>query len=266
MWKELPLMWTYLLGPFLALLPKRWRINLVPEGAVDWQWAGSLSGFAECVISLAALLFWYSYSVTTWVSKGLDSALSGKMPAGVTEHEIGFAGLVLFATHPLTWLIAYGGLEGSTRLLSAAIGENCLGMLPLYLIDRGYLKATGRKGTDSKNAAEFEKGNVSSYIEAVKEKIAETGKVHLADEIFVRKEGEDEVLEVHSSRRKENWMPPRTVRFRAEFFRLEEFHKVNGQRPFLYKLRRVTAGVMGRTALDYAPTDVVMHEEDRSKP
>jgi hypothetical protein len=255
-------MWTYLLGPFFALLPKRWRMSLVPEGAVDWQWAGGLSGFAEIAISLTALLFWYSYSVSTWVSKGLDSALAGKMPAGVTEHEIGFAGLVLFATHPLTWLIAYGGLEGSTRLLSAAFGENCLGTLPLYLIDRGYLKATGQSGEDAKTAGGFASGNISSYVEAFKEKISETRTPDIADEIFVRKIDGADFLEVHACRRKENWEPPRTVRFHGEFFRLEEFSKSSVPRPFRYRLRRVTAGVMSRTVLDYAPAEVVMHEKE----
>ncbi len=53
-------MLTYLLGPFLALLPRRWR-NLLPfSSSVNWRRATALSGFGEAAVALAALLVWYS--------------------------------------------------------------------------------------------------------------------------------------------------------------------------------------------------------------
>ncbi len=255
-------MWTYFIGPFLALLPKRWRPILRPSPSLNWMRAGILSGFGEGVVALIALMYWYSYSVPTWISRGLDAATEGRMSVEVTDHEIGFMAIMIFATHPLTWIVLYGGLEGSVRLLTAAFGENCLGILPLYLADRAFLKMTGRNVPDAKTDAGFTQGNIASYVEAVKEKLVVHGLPQLADEIFVRKEDDGEFLEIHASGRKHNWDPPRTVRFQDEFFRLEEFFKGSLPRPFRYRLRRVAAGVMSRTVLDYVPGEAVMHDRD----
>src|ERR1700733_11372725 len=85
-------MLNYLLGPFLALLPTRWRKALPFYQSVPWHSAAILSGLAESVIALTALLFWYSYSVTSWVSRGLDSALSKTPPMDISVHDVGFAG------------------------------------------------------------------------------------------------------------------------------------------------------------------------------
>ena len=75
----------YFLGPFLALLPTPWRKALPFYQSVQWHSAAILSGLAESVVALTALLFWYSYSVTSWVSRGLDSVLSKSPPMDVTE-------------------------------------------------------------------------------------------------------------------------------------------------------------------------------------
>ena len=113
-------MLTYILGPFLALFPKRWRKAFSSGVSVDWRRAAALSGFAESVIALIALLYWYSYSMTTWVDRALDAGLAGKLPTGVTDQDIGFTALLIWTTHPLTWLIAYTGLEGAARFVGAA--------------------------------------------------------------------------------------------------------------------------------------------------
>src|SRR5271170_2627492 len=65
-------MWIFLLGPFLSLLPERWRKALPFYQSVHWRSAAVLSGLAESVIALGGLMYWYSYSVTTWVCRGLD--------------------------------------------------------------------------------------------------------------------------------------------------------------------------------------------------
>jgi len=79
----------YLLGPLLALFPRRWR-KLLPAGsAVEWRRATVLSGFGEAVIALIALMYWYSYYMAVMVDHGLDAALTGKLPSGVTDHGIG---------------------------------------------------------------------------------------------------------------------------------------------------------------------------------
>ena len=71
------------------------------------------------------------------------------------------------------------------------------------------------------------------------------------DELRFQKDGEEEVLEIWACRRKAGWEPPKTVRVDEGFYRLEESRVGTGPRPFQYRLRRVAAGVMGRTVLEY---------------
>jgi hypothetical protein len=253
---------TFLLGPFLALLPKRWRALLPVRESIRWHTAGMLSGFGESLTALIAMMYWYSYSVTSWVSRSLDAALAGKMGPAVTDQEIGFTAIVIFATHPLTWLIAYAGVEGSVRLVGAAFSENNLGILPPFVLDKIYLKITGRSGPSAAKAAGYDQGNLSSYTGAIREKVRLSVAPVVPDELCFSKNGADEILEIRASRRKLDWTPPKTVRYKETFYRLEGSSEGQEPRPFRYRLRRLTAGVMGRTVLVYAPeeTPVVAKE------
>jgi hypothetical protein len=221
-------MLTFLLGPFFAVLPKRWRESLPMYKFVEWRIASILSGFGESAFAVVAMLYWYSYSMSTWVSRGLDAALAGEAGPGLNEQQIGFMAIFIFATHPLTWLIAYVGAEGPVRLLSAAFTENNLGTLPLFVLDKIFLKVTGHSGP---------------------------GAAQAADELCVTKEGAEEFLEIRACRRKPDWTPPRTVHYRDTFYRLEALSNASGPRPFRYRLRRLPAGVMGRSVLIYSPEE-----------
>ena len=95
-------MLTFLLGPFLAALPRRWRQSLPLLKSLGWRTPCMLSGFGELVVAIVAYMYWYSYSMNTWVSRGLDAALAGKMDPRVTDHDITIMSLFIFATHPLT--------------------------------------------------------------------------------------------------------------------------------------------------------------------
>ena len=104
---------------------------MLPAGsAMECRRAAVLSGFGEAVIALIALIYWYSHYMTLMMDHALDAAITGKLPPGVTDHEIGFTALVIWATHPLTWLLAYAGVEGSVRLVGAAFTETNLGIFP----------------------------------------------------------------------------------------------------------------------------------------
>jgi len=247
---------TYLLGPFLALLPQRWR-NLLPFAAdVGWRRATVISGFVEGASALAAALLWYSHYMNVLVSNGLDSALNGKMGPRVTDQEIGFAALLIWATHPLTWFFCYLGVEGVVRLCGAAFTENILGTLPLFLVDKIYLKLSGRSGPSAAKKAGFAEGNFSSYQKAVREKVVLSRLPQVPDKILVAASGTEEILEIHACRRKEDWNPPRTVRYLQSFYRLEGSSEGAPPRPFRYTLRKLSAGVMGRTVLIYSPDQV----------
>jgi len=248
-------MLTFLLGPLLALLPKRWRDTLSFRESIDWRKASMLSGFGEALFALAAFFFWYSYSMTTWVSQGLDAALAGKTDSRVTDQQVGFMAFTIFATHPLTWLIAYAGMEGSVLLLGAAFSENNLGTLPLFVLDKAFLKITGRSEPSVAQAAGYAQGNLSSYVRAIREKVHSSRTPILPDELYVIREAADEFLEIRACRRKADWTPPRTVRYQDIFYRLESAHHGPSPRPFCYRLRRLSAGVMGRTVLVYSPEE-----------
>ncbi len=214
-----------------------------------------LSGFAESVIALIALRYWYSYSVTTGVSHGLDAALAGKMPSGVTDHEIGFTALLIFAMHPLTWMIVYAGAEGSVRLVAAAFTGTNLGTLPLFVLEKIITKISGRGGPGPARAAGFSQGYLSSYVGAVREKVMVARHPHVPDELCYRRTDSGEILEIRACRRKEGWTPPRTVRFQDAYYRLESSSEGSLPRPFIYHLRRLAAGVPGRSVLVYSPDE-----------
>ena len=245
-------MLTFLLGPLLALLPRRWRNSLSFAESVNWRIAAVLSAFAESAIALTSLLLWYSYYMNLLVSNGLDSALAGKM-GGATDQAIGFTALVIWATHPLTWLISYAGVEGSVRLVGAALTENNLGILPLFLLDRIFLKITGRSGPSAAKAAGYADSNLSSYVGAIRDKTLAKQKTGVPDELFLSGVAPEEILEIRACRKKADWSPPRTVHYQGNFYRLEASSEGAAPRPYRYSLRKLSAGVMGRTVLVYAP-------------
>ena len=246
-------MFTFLLGPFLAALPKRWRQLLTFHQLIEWRIAFMLSGFGEFLFGVVAMLYWYSYSVATWVSRALDAALAGKMGPEVNDHEIGFMAIFIFATHPLTWLILYVAMEGSIRLVGAAFTENNLGVLPLFVADRIFLKITGQSGPGIARTAGYTETNLSSYVGAMREKARVISSAIIPDELCIAREGADEFLEIRACRNKPDWTPPRTVKYQDSFYRLEESSHGSEPRPFRYRLRRLSAGVMSRTVVLYVP-------------
>jgi hypothetical protein len=247
-------MWIFLLGPFLALLPRRWRKSFPSYDAVRWRSASILSGLAESVIALIALMYWYSYSVVTWVSRALDNVLSKNAPTTITDHQIGFAALVVWATHPLTWTIAFFGIEGMWRLC-AAFTDTVLGVFPLYLLEKIYSTIFRKGAPGPSGTVKFSKSHVSSYVGTIREKAVTASLSQVADELCVARSAVEEILEIRSCRPKPDWTPPRVVRYEDRYYRLEESTRGSGPRPFIYKLRRLAAGVPGRTVLTYAPEE-----------
>ena len=246
-------MWSlYILGPFLSLLPRRWRKLLPFHDAVPWHFSSIVSGLAEFSLAVLGLVFWYSYSITTWVSRLMDNALRKAGPVEITDHEVGFAALLVVATHPLTWVLAYFTVEGMARVC-ASFTDTVLGTLPLYLLERIYAKIRGIKDSQPLGASDSGQSNFSSYVSALQDKILTARTPVLPDELCRSIVNAEEFLEIRSSHPKEDWEPPRTVRFGDRYYRLEECSRHSAPRSFVYKLRRVSAGVPGRTVLVYQP-------------
>jgi hypothetical protein len=252
-------MLTYLIGPILALFPRRWRRALPSSLQVNWRPATALSGFAEAVLAIVAFMHWYWYVMSTWVDREWDAALAGKLPVGTTDHQIGFTALLILATHPLTWIIAYFGLEGSVRLLNAIASETNMGILPLFVVDKVFGKITGR--VDPKPGVTFEssKGNVASYFEAVGDSVMTNFLPNVPDELSFVQNQSEEILEIRACRKKADWIPPRVVRYGDAYYRLEADSRGMAPRPFHYRLRRLERGVPGRNVLIYSPDRPLVH-------
>jgi hypothetical protein len=244
---------TILLGPLLALFPKRWRDALPSALSPEWRIATILSGLAESAVALLAMLDWYSYSMVTWVSRGMDSATSGNLPHEANEQEIGLAAVTIFAMHPLTWAIAYFAVEGAVRFLSAAFSQTAMGILPLYLVEKVTAKISGRGTGKREGTLPPERGNATSFGGAIKQKLISATSAEVPDDLSFARNGEDEILEIRSSRPKENWLPPKVVRIQDAYYRLEASKNGAAPRPFVYVLRRLSAGVPGRNVLLYQP-------------
>src|SRR5437870_12926269 len=118
-------------------------------------------------------MYWYSYYMALLVDRGLDSALAGKMRARVTEQEIGFTALVIWATQPLTWVIAFAAIEGAVRLVGAAFTETNLGTFPLFLFGKIFARLSGQSEPSAARAAGYAQGNLFSYVEAIRERSEE---------------------------------------------------------------------------------------------
>jgi hypothetical protein len=127
-------MWTYTIGPVLALLPKQWRAEGFGKVVVDWERATAVSALVEGFGALALLIVWHSVFVTKY----------GGAIGGAGDDYGGFVGLFLVALHPLTWVICYFGCEGVVRFLAAVVTGESYGTLPLALVAWRVDRARGK--------------------------------------------------------------------------------------------------------------------------
>ena len=252
---------TYLLGPILALFPQTWRRRLPSSLQVNWRTATGLSGFLEGAVALVALMYWYSYMMSTWADRGWDAALSGKLAPGVTDHQIGFAALVIFLTNPVTWAICFFGAEACVRFLSAFSTGNGLGILLLYLPDKVIGRIVGRVDAKPGLIMETSQSNVASYFGAIGDSMMTTLLPKVPDEHCIVRNDSEEILEVRSSRKKADWAPPKVVRYLDSYYRLESDARGPAPRPFRYRLRRLERGVPGRNVLIYSPEQPVVESK-----
>ena len=255
-------MWTHLLGPIFSIFPKRWREAFPFSGYVNWARATAISGIAESASALVVLGHWYSYAMNTWVGRGVDVALkgvlNGKSAPELRPQDIGGVALLVWASHPLTWLLGYFGLEGALRAGAALTGTGA-GTLPFFLLDRTFSLLFGARAPSPLSEASSAE-HASSEAGGMRARIAGAGLSAISDELSFRQDGADEILEICSCRKKDGWDPPRTVRYQDVYYRLEAASLGKRPRPFRYLLRRLAAGVPGRTVLLYAPADAVIRQ------
>jgi hypothetical protein len=240
--------WDYLIGPFLALLPLRWRRQLPGLAEADWTRAGAVSGMYEMAGAIVALGYWYMYEMNVRIAQIMNGEANGRAPVGLSEHQVQGAALTIFAMSPLTWFLFYLFAEGAGRLCAAAFADNVSGSLPLYLMER--LMFWIRKPEEAR-VGERVRENAQSFSEALRERLMVAGLEVVPDEVHPSTDGDDEFLDIRASRRKEDWVAPRIVHIGELYYRLESSSVGSGPRPFCYRLRRLPAGVPGRTVIVY---------------
>jgi hypothetical protein len=237
------------LGPLVALLPKRWRESLVSKESLNCRAAVILSGLLEFTVALAAMVIWYSYSVTGWAEKAVYSA--AEHGAHIEPGTEGFAAFAIMWLHPLTWLIAYFGVEGMVRLC-AAFTDTVLGLLFLFLLDKAFVWLSPQTGELS-YGLQFSQSHVVSAVTAVRQKLLQAKLPIVPDELCSSSNASGELLEIRSCRAIPGWTPPRVICYEGSYYRLEAFSQHTAPRPFVYTLRKLSAGVLGRTVLSYSP-------------
>jgi hypothetical protein len=245
-------MWMSLTAPVLSLLPRRWRSSLASTRSMPWVPATIISGCLEAVCGLIGLVFWYSYSVRGWVQKSIDAQLNAHTGAAIPVGTEGFVGLLLIAANPFTWVIVAISVEGIVRACAALVSAEILGTFPLFIVDKIFAlfmrtDNAARDSEDSSHAAH------PSFFAALRQKYL-IGRLPLvADELHYTGGASEQILEIRACRPKPEWDPPRVVRYSDVYFRLEKSAQTSGSRPFLYILRRLSAGVPGRAVLAYRP-------------
>ena len=249
-------MWRLALGVILSPLPRRWRAGFGLGEAAPWGAAATLSALAESTVALVVLVYWYSHSVTTWAANALDSALRNGPERQVPGQAIGFSALVLWLFHPLTWCIGLFFLEGLVRLLAAVATDQVVATFPLVVADWGYGKLSGRPLEGDAKHSPRVKEQAREFVVSVKQGIVALRSPRLPDECKEAVDGEDLFLEIYSSHAKAEWVPPRIVRVGDSYFRLDVAVKGKLPRPFVYRLKRLAAGVPGRTVIVYEPPHV----------
>jgi len=241
---------TILLGPFLSFLPSRWRAALPLSSSVNWPVAAALSAILEFLLAVLAFLAWYSYSVTHWAADAVGSAI--RNGADIPPNGVGLAALATMLLHPLTWLIVFFQLEAIVRFLAGAFTHKAFGTFPLFLLDK-ILARLGAIGV-ARPPAETDRA-WSSFVSAVRQRINSLRLPVLPDELVHTKDADGEVLAVCSSHPKPGWDPPRVVFSDNVYYRLERISEQPGTRPYVYFLRRLSAGVPGRSVIQYSPRD-----------
>lgn len=218
---------TYILGPFLTMLPRRWRTRALASVPVHASRAAIVSGIVELVLAIASLVVWYSIYVT------LLSAAAAHSSVAVPDHSanrIGMFAYIWFWLNPITWVVAYFAFEGGVRFLAALVTGETYGILPLWAVERVWRF--------------YQQRNAPPPLPLV------------TDEITPGDATCD--IRISSCRPKADWKYPFTIRYAGGYFQVVASANLGaGPRPHVYSLRRLPPGEIARGLKEYDPADVL---------
>jgi hypothetical protein len=205
------------------MLPRRWRDSVFPVEDRAVARAAIISGVLEAVLGLIALLIWYSMFVTM-ASQAV--AHSSNPEAG--SPLIGPFAYIWFWINPITWSVAYFGVEGAVRAVAALTNGDVYGTLPLLLFDRLFRRSQAAPPEAPVIADELLPGNKTSD------------------------------MRIASCRSKAHWQYPFTIRYQGTFFQVVSCLQLRGGlRPYIYSLRRLPHGEIASGLRDYDPQDIL---------
>lgn len=223
--RRTPLFSTYILGPILALLPQRWRAKVFGVAPVHAARAAVISGIAEGLVAIGALIVWYSIYVTLAADAISRSSLPGR-----DNPRIGVFGLLWFWSNPVTWLVAYFIVEGATRYLAALTTGEVFGTFPLCAVEYAARR--------------------------IKQSRAQPELPLVADEILPG--GGTYDMKIASCRAKPEWQYPFTIRYEGGYFQVVASVDLGaGPRPHVYSLRTLPFGEVAGGLKEYHPEDVL---------
>jgi hypothetical protein len=217
---------TYILGPIFTLLPRRWRERVFQTTAGRMARAAIISGIVESILALFAIVVWYSI----YVAMAANTAThSGALVPDEYANRVGTFAYMLFWLNPITWIVAYFGLEGVARSLAALTSGEVYGTLPLCAAD--YI------------------------VRRVKKHRAKPELPLVADEIIP---GDACDMRIASCRNKPDWEYPFTIHYAGAYFQvIANVHLAAGPRPYVYSFRRLPAGEVARGLKEYDPEEIL---------
>ena len=224
-----------------ALLPQQYRRRWAWTWEANLRAGGICSGLAEAVISVG-LIFYRYFAFMEWrMGTIYDAALSrpgGRDMAGdAAVYGAGFTTMVEYAFRPLTLLLLYFTIEGVVRLLAAAVVDECVGTMPLYLL---------ASGLDRLNQAWKERQLPPRVL----------------DEVQICK-GISYDLCIASCRPKPSWDRLLTIEYNDELYELFDEKTGTAARPYLYQLRKLTPGRIVRGLHHYHPDEALTKKRGR---
>jgi hypothetical protein len=251
-------MWPLLTAPLLVLLPARWRKRAAPGDApINLRIASAVIGVVQCVTGFLALAWWYSWSAEHWTSHVVSRAADAHPLTDVAPYQLGLLGLTLFASSPITWLVALWSIEGVARILAAAITSEIFATLPLALIAAAIALFRPQDPDDARSTSP-----AHGFAAFLRRLLSEKTHAPAPDVLTPFKDAHGELLRVASSHTKPDWEAGRILYISGDFYRMDELterysgaptHPDGAARPFLYKLRRLEAGVLTPRTLRYDP-------------
>ena len=221
-------MWfaTYILGPIFTLLPPRWREKVFRTTPNRLARAATLSGIFEAVAALIGIVIWYSVYVTL-ASNAISHSSAG---AASADERLGLFAYIWFWFNPITWLVAYFGIEGLVRSVAALSAGECYGTLPLFVIEKAFHRTSRR----------LQKPLLPLVTDEVTRGDATCD------------------MKIASCRVKTEWKYPFTIRYGGAYFQVIANTCLGaGPRPYVYSLRRLPAGEVARGLKEYDPGDVL---------